>query len=319
MKTIFYSGKAVTVSYLNSAQYLGPSNPGVVFVPNPINDWEYPLLKSTSLDLPNLGAYFVTTTANQSIDGTKAFTSIPEFPASTLTAGLQGVNVTRLVTDLTALNTALSSQIAANNVALNAGISAIAADLNTNYVSLATTQAITGAKTFTAIKIPATPIGPLEPISLGYFDSNTVKLTGNQTITGTKTFVDIQVPNPNAAGDAVNLGTMQTANAAINNSIEAMVTSIPAGVTLDNSYKIQAGTVTTTGNIGAGGTISGFVDFPTAFSSPPVVTATVAGIGLSSLNTDINNPTTATRWSWKLDGPSNGGVAGVINWIAVGV
>lgn len=211
MKTIFYSGKAVTVSYLNSAQYLGPSNPGVVFVPNPINDWEYPLLKSTSLDLPDLGAYFVTTTANQVIDGTKAFTSIPEFPASTLTAGLQGVNVTRLATDLTTLNTALSSQIQVNNAALNAGISAIAADLNTNYVSLATTQTITGAKTFTDIKIAAAPTGPLTPISLGYFDSNAVQLLGNQTIGGTKTFVDIQVPAPNAANDAVNLAFLQAA------------------------------------------------------------------------------------------------------------
>lgn len=194
-KTIFHPGRAVTTSWLNASQYLGPSNPGVVFVSNPINDWEYPLIQTASLDLPDLQNYFVTRSANQLIDGVKTFSSIPEFPESTQASGAQGVNVNRLNTSLGALATAL-----------NSSITTLSTDLNTNFVTLATNQTLTGTKNFTSLTVPVTPAGPTAPIAKQYYEDNTVLLTGAQTIMGTKTFADIQVPSPNSNADAVNLG-----------------------------------------------------------------------------------------------------------------
>lgn len=316
-KTIFYSGKAVTVSYLNSAQYLGPSNPGVVFVPNPINDWEYPLLKSTSLDLPNLGAYFVATTANQSIDGTKIFTSIPEFPASTLTTGSQGVNVTRLVTDLTALNTALSSQIAANNATLNAGISAIAADLNTNYVSLSTAQAITGTKTFTDIKIPATPTGPLAPISLGYFGSNAVQLVGDQTIDGTKTFTTSpQVPNPDSGGDAVNYQTLLNAVGGLINP------TVNGGCIKLGNIQIVFGTTAIYGDWGAGGALTtGYSSYANYAPTASAFQSIGGGSAVCDRLVTIQASLTTTGVDFIADSPNNvtpQPADGFILWVVFG-
>jgi len=202
-KTIFHPGKSVTTTWLNGSQYLGPSNPGVVFVPNPVNDWEYPLLKGTSVDLLDFSQYFVARSGDQSIDDVKTFTSIPTFPTSTQSTGLQGVNVTRLITELTTLTTAFNNSLA-------------------GYVTLGTNQTISGTKTFSALEVPLVPIGPTSPVSLQHFDDNAVKNTGNQTINGTKSFADIQVPaNPTGLTAPVSLQYFQD-NAVINTGTQTV-------------------------------------------------------------------------------------------------
>lgn len=193
-KVIFHPGRAVSTAWLNSSQYLGPSNPGVVFVANPINDWEYPLLKGASLDIPDLQGYFVTRTANQSIDGVKTFTSIPQFPAATQISGPQAVNIDRLNLDINTLNTTISDQISTINSQTIASINSTNTNLNTNFVTLSTNQAITGIKTFSNITVPITPLSAASPVALQYFNDNAVRLGGNQSIAGIKDFQQILVP-----------------------------------------------------------------------------------------------------------------------------
>jgi hypothetical protein len=236
-KVIFHPGRSVSTRWLNASQYLGPSNPGVVFVANPINDWEYPLIKAESLDLSDMQSFFVTRSANQSIDGVKTFSSIPEFPKSTQVNGSQAVNVDRLNTDLGVLATTSAAALAA-----------LSTNLNTNFVTLATNQSLTGTKNFASLTVPVTPAGPTAPIAKQYYDDNTVQLTGAQTINGTKTFTDIQVPSPNSSGDAVNLGyllgALATAPVVTQNCIRF------------GNVQIVYGTLTVTNNWGAGGVVS---------------------------------------------------------------
>jgi hypothetical protein len=262
-KTIYWSGKAVSTNWLNSSQYLGPSNPGVAFVANPIGDWEYPLLKGASLDLTDFANYFVARSGNQQIAGVKSFTSIPEFPTSVLATGNQGVNVSRLSTDLSTLSVGLSAQIASNNATNVAAIAALSTDLNTNFVTLATTQAITGTKNFTNISVPATPSIGTSPISLTYFDTKAVQVTGNQAIAGTKTFADIKVPNPSSSGDAVNLAYLLGALAP--NSLTLSGNTIQFANGLKIVFGFQTG--------GGGGQAQAF-SFPVTFSYTPTVVAT---------------------------------------------
>jgi hypothetical protein len=185
---------------------LGPSNPGVVFVANPTEDWQYPLLKAASLDLVNLGGYFVTTTGVQSVDGEKTFTTAPKVPTATLTSGLQVVNIDRLNSDLSANNATLNTAI----TGVATSVSTLSANITANYMSLSGTQTVTGAKTFNDIAVPLNPGAPNNPVSLQHYDNNTVKLAGDQTIAGEKTFsVSPQVPNPNSINDAVNYQTLQ--------------------------------------------------------------------------------------------------------------
>lgn len=286
-KTIFHPGKALTSQWLNSSQYLGPSNPGVVFVPNPVNDWEYPLLTGASFDLSNLQQYFVTRTANQVIDGVKTFTSILEFPASVQTSGNQGVNVTRLTADLAALNTAISDQIVttntaltaqlatfnttlagqivATNTALTAQITTVSNNLATNYVTLATNQTVTGLKIFDNIEVPSSPAGLNSPISNSHFLSKAVILTTNQTIAGTKTFSSSpKVPNPTSGLDAVNIQTLLSQIGALT----SVNTNSSSYITIGN-LKILFGQTAITGTWAAGGQLT--------------ATQSIAGANLSSI------------------------------------
>lgn len=193
-RTIFHPGKALTTSWLNSSQYIGPSNPGVVFVSNPTEDWQYPLLKTTSLDLPNFSQYFVATTGNQSIDGIKSFTSIPTFPTSTAITGNDGVNITRLTTDLETTRASIVDEISTIASDNTAAISVLSTNLNTNFVTLAGGQTITGAKTFDNILVPNTPVVGSSPISLQHYTANTVLTNGDQSIQGTKYFENLTIP-----------------------------------------------------------------------------------------------------------------------------
>lgn len=193
-KTIFHPGRAVSSTWLNNSQYLGPSNKGVAFVANPVNDWEYPLLDATSLDLPNFAQYFVSMSGDQDINGVKTFNSIPKFPTSTLLTGQQAVNVDRLNLDLATQNTSLTTQINNLSTTTVASLAALTSNLNTNFVNLAGNQTITGTKTFSNIIVPATPTVANNPISFQYYTNNTVLTAGNQTILGNKNFADITVP-----------------------------------------------------------------------------------------------------------------------------
>jgi hypothetical protein len=213
-KTLFHPGKAVTTTWLNSSQYFGPSNPGVVFVANPINDFEYPLLKANSFDFTDVRSYFVATTTNQTVDGEKTFLVSPKVPTATLTSGTQAVNINRLNTDLAALNTSISTTTAAN---LASAIAPINTALS-NVVNLSGAQTVTGAKTFDDIRVPLTPGLANSPVSLDFYNQETVTLTDAQTIAGVKTFSSpAKVPNPIAGLDAVNLQTLNSLFGGINN------------------------------------------------------------------------------------------------------
>jgi hypothetical protein len=305
-KTIFAPGRAVSTTWLNGSQYLGPANPGVVFVANPVNDWEYPLLKGTSIDLPDFAQYFVARSGAQSIDDVKTFTSIPVFPTSIQTTGLQGVNVTRLNTDLNSLSGTLTAAFTAQNAINTAAISALTTNLNTNFVTLATTQSITGAKnftdlqtsaptlpanpvtlqyfndfgvrnsgdqtvngikTFTSLKIPNIPTVAADPVNLFYFNDNAVTLSSNQTINGTKTFSDIQVPTPNSTNDAVPLAFLQAAIAST-----ATVNCLKFG-----NFQIIFGITPITGVWSAGGPLttgsSNYITYAPSMSAFTSITA----------------------------------------------
>jgi hypothetical protein len=179
-----------------------------VFVANPINDFEYPLLKANSFDLQNIQGYFVATTTNQNIDGEKTFLVSPRVPTATNASGTQVVNIDRLNTDISTNNATINAAINATNVT----IANLATTLANNYVALAGTQTITGSKTFSNISVPLNPAANNSPVSLNYFDSNAVLSSSDQIINGTKTFNNSpQVPNPDSGGDAVNYQTLLNA------------------------------------------------------------------------------------------------------------
>jgi hypothetical protein len=173
-KTIFHPGKALTSKWLNSSQYLGPSNPGVVFKANPVNDWEYPLLKATALDLVNFNQYFVSATTNQTLGGLKNFTTIPTFPTATATSGTQAVNIDYIN--------------------------------NAGFVRLTTDQTVSGVKTFTDLRNVTT--GSLVPdsvVNVNYFNQYAVDRINHQTVMGKKTFTEVPiVPAPTAPNEVAN-------------------------------------------------------------------------------------------------------------------
>lgn len=214
-KRIYFSGRSVTVDWLNASQYLGPSNPGVVFVSNPVNDFEYPLLKASSFDLTNIQNYFVATTTSQTVDGEKTFLVPPKVPNTTATTGTQAVNIDRLNTDLTNLNTLLSTTF-------NAGLTALTNNLVTNYATLGTTQSITGKKTFTQA-----PIVP-EPIALD--EAATLKTVRDATAGWIR---------PAAGGGVINLGPVQ-----IVFGFYDIINSTPGQLSFSQSFLSAAPTMT---------------------------------------------------------------------------
>lgn len=173
-KTIFHPGKALTSKWLNASQYLGPSNPGIVFKANPINDFEYPLLKATALDLVNFNQYFVSATTNQPVSGVKAFTAIPTIPTATATSGLQAVNIDYL-------NTA-------------------------GFVKLTANQTVSGTKTFTDLRNLQTQSYVQDSVvNIAYFNEYAVTTINNQTVAGVKTFSEpLQIPGPTIPAHAAN-------------------------------------------------------------------------------------------------------------------
>lgn len=184
-KTIYHPGKALTSKWLNSSQHLGPSNPGVVFTANPVNDWEYPLLKATSLDLVNFNQYFVSATTDQTIGGLKTFTSIPTIPTATTTSGTQAVNIDYI-------NSA-------------------------GFVRLTTDQTVSGAKTFIDLRNTTTQsFVPDSVVNIAYFNEFAVTTNNPQTILGTKTF------NQTPIITAPTIPTHATNKQYVDNAIQAL-------------------------------------------------------------------------------------------------
>lgn len=253
-KTIFHPGKAVTTKWLNASQYLGPSNPGVVFVANPINDYEYPLLKASSFDLPDIFGYFVGTTSDQTINGEKTFLISPKVPTATNSSGTQVVNIDRLNSDIALNNAAFNLAINNTNASINTtntNLSNLSNSIAANYVGLVGTQTISGNKTFNNINVPLNPTNGLSPVCLTYFDNNTLKLNENQTVNGTKTFTTSpQVPNPDSGGDAVNYQTLLNAVGSLINP------NVSGGCIKLGPIQIVFGTTTINGNWQAGGALS---------------------------------------------------------------
>ena len=332
-KTIFHPGKALTSQWLNSSQYLGPSNPGVVFVPNPVNDWEYPLLTGASFDLPNLQQYFVTRTANQAVDGVKTFTSIPEFPASTQLTGNQGVNTSRLSADLnelnttisdqivttntaltaqlTAFNTTLTGQIVTTNTALTAQIAAVSNNLATSYVNLATSQTVTGLKIFDNIEVPSSPAGLNSPISNSNFLSRAVILTTNQTIAGTKTFSSSpKVPNPVSGLDAVNIQTLLSQIGALTD-----VNTNSSSYIVIGNLKILFGQTAITGSWTAGGQLTATQSIASS-NMTSIITV------YASINRLVFLSTAANLTDINFIGDGASGIPnannGLISWLVIG-
>lgn len=221
-KRFFFPGKVVTSEWLNKSQFYGPGNPGVIFTANPANDWEYPLLKTTSIDLPDFSSTFVRVNGNVTVNGIKTFTNSPIVPtvSSLITTGQQAANIdyvnTAIVDSLTnsgfvtlgtvqtitGIKTLDDVRVPATPLFAN---SPVAKDyLDNFYVDIQNAQSITGEKTFTSIKVPSTPADNNDPISKLYLESNYVDISNPQTITGVKTFNDISVPlTPNSAADPV--------------------------------------------------------------------------------------------------------------------
>jgi hypothetical protein len=251
-KTVFFPGRAVTVKWLNSSQYLGPSNPGVVFVANPINDYEYPLLKASSFDLPDIFGYFVGTTSDQTVNGEKSFLISPKVPTATNSSGTQVVNIDRLNSDIALNNAAFN--LAINNT--NTNLSNLSNSIAANYVGLAGTQTITGNKTFNTINVPITPAAGTSPVSLNYFDSNVVSLNNDQTVNGTKTFsASPQVPTPDSGNDAVNYQTLLNAVSGLINP------NVSGGCIKLGPIQIVFGFFQVTGDWQAGGEVTGSVNY----------------------------------------------------------
>jgi hypothetical protein len=220
-KTIFHPGKAVTTKYLNSAQYLGPTNPGVVFKANPINDYEYPLLKAESINLNDFSNYFVSTTANQAVGGFKAFDTIPTVPTSVNTSGNQVANVQYVQ------------------------------DLAGGAVKTIGDQTITGLKTFQEIKVPTTPDTPASPVPLGWFYDNAVLKTGSQFIQGNKNFSGpVEIPYSAVGNNAVNNDRLNTRLSTI------PVISVTQGCIQIGNLQIISGQSTFNGDLNAFGAVT---------------------------------------------------------------
>lgn len=178
----FFPGKTVTSEFLNSGQYYGITNPGISFVANPINYWQYPLLDTRSIDYTDFSATFVTSVGNSLITGIKSFTSSPLFPTPVLGSDNNQAANTNFV------NLAITTAFASNT-----------------FVDLLSTQTVTGSKTFLNLSVPLTANFPGSPISKDYADNNLVNTTTSQVISGEKVFASVvKVPTPISAGDAVN-------------------------------------------------------------------------------------------------------------------
>jgi hypothetical protein len=139
-----------------------------------VNDWEYPLLKATALDLVNFNNYFVSATTNQTLGGLKNFTTIPTFPTATATSGLQAVNIDYLN--------------------------------NAGFVRLTTDQTVSGVKTFTDLRnVTTQPLVPDSVVNIAYFDLKGVTINDDQTIFGSKTFNQVPIiPAPTISSHATN-------------------------------------------------------------------------------------------------------------------
>jgi hypothetical protein len=303
-KTIFTAGRAVTASWLNSSQYLGPSNPGVVFVANPINDFEYPLLKASSLDLPNLFGYFVGTTSDQNVDGEKTFLISPRVPTATNSSGTQVVNIDRLNTDLNGVTSTTTSLI-----------TSLATDLSTNYVKIAETQTITGSKKFDSITVPLLPSSSDAPISSNYFNTNAVLRYNDQIIDGLKTFnVCPQVPNPDSSLDAVNYQTLLSSIAQIVNP------QVSSGCLKFGAIQIVFGSTVISGNWSGAVLGTGASTYSTyAASASPFQTIVGGGAAINrrvalESNFDINGIAFQATEIGSDPQPANG----LIRWVVFG-
>lgn len=272
-KTFFAPGKPLTSTWLNGSQYFGSISPGITFTSNPINDWQYPLLLSTSIDVADFSNTFVARSGNTIIDGIKTFTSIPVSPTPSL-ATLSGTQVV----NIDYFQGALSNRLASESYVTTGTTQTISgqktfADIrvpsipffpdqpisksyaDTSYIDTTTTQNITGQKTFASIKVPLTPSSTNDPVSLQYFNNSAVKTTGNQVISGTKTFDDPRVPltatTTNSAvskshleGYAVSLSGTQTISGV---KTFASPITIPNAVQLTEAVNLQQLNAATSG------------------------------------------------------------------------
>jgi hypothetical protein len=206
LKTPFYPGRAVTTEFLNSSQFFGPGNPGISFVANPLNFWEYPLLDLTNLDTNSLDARYITKGGNVSITGTKTFLSAPRVPDQVLGTSDSSAANTQFVID--EINSSITSG---------------------GFVDLGSTQIITGLKTFVAIRVPLVPLFVDSPVSLSYSSLNFVHNTGNENIAGTKTFGNSpQVPTPLLAPDATPKSYVDGLNGLLSGLISTLQTQMLA-------------------------------------------------------------------------------------------
>jgi hypothetical protein len=217
IKTPFYTGKAVTTDWLNSSQYFGPGNPGIIFVANPLNFWEYPLLNTQSIDVSDFDGRYITKQGNVTISGIKDFTNSPTAPTP--------------APGDTSFNLATTAFVAGeiNNAITNGG-----------FVDLTSAQIITGFKTFNAIKVPLNPGFADSPVALQYLDTNYVDVSTSGNIAGIKTFSNSpEVPTPTTGPAATPKsyvdGLISTVQTAITNlqvfavAFQSLVTGLTVG------------------------------------------------------------------------------------------
>lgn len=316
LKSLFFPGKVLSSDFLNSSQYYGPAAPGVAFKANPTEFWEYPLLKTSSVDFTDFSSQFVTAQGNSSIQGIKQFSSSPLVPTpNTLDSSAQVANTEYVQNEIT-------SAFLANPL-----------------VDLASTQTITGFKTFQNIAVPTTPNFPNSPLSKSFFDSNAVLTSGNQTIAGVKVFAEpVQVPNPINSGDAVNKAVTDILGTSINSLLASVAanTALLSGLTVTQGTYIEntapcrffwlkfggnfkflivegAGSSTDTETIAFPTTAAGFP----GFLQPPIVITTAAS-GDIGLFTPAVSSITAVGFN-KAQDRFGGAAGGLVNFLACGV
>ena len=74
MKTTFAPGTIVSSRFLNGAQQITFDDRD--------EDWSYPKLTPSSLNLPSMGSAFMLLTGDQSLEGLKTFSVLPQSSAS---------------------------------------------------------------------------------------------------------------------------------------------------------------------------------------------------------------------------------------------
>jgi hypothetical protein len=294
LKYPFYPGKAVTTQWLNESQYFGPSAPGISFVQNPIDFWQYPLLTTDSIDVANFANAFVLKGGNITITGTKTFSTSPQVPTPT-------------VGDSS--NKAASTEFVA--VAVSSAVS------GGNFVDLASTQTLTGFKTFQNIAVPLVPSFPNSPISFDYADNNYVSVTGNENVGGIKIFGSSpQIPNPVGNLGAVNQQSLVASLSSL------LLPDVAAGVIKLGNIQIVFGTTVINGAWVAGGPLTtGSIPYTTyAPTMDPFVSI---GGGGSAIDKEVvwrsNFGLTSLSFTGDIPGgfpvPSNNGT---IRWVVFG-